>query len=333
MFPPPHEVLLQVNAKGPNLEMQKEQAKAEKAKRAERQRQEKEEHRFFKRKSKESKGKEPATDDSLTPEVSATSQEAETRPSQEDRVRGVTFAAFHRYGHDPSKMKNGEPSRSQPSPIREEESPAPVRAEREPSPAPSAEKTDAERLVDWFKSKKRRSSADKTSPADDSRVPLGKEETPRGEQVDEAPRIPVMGAGAVEPEQEPRTTTEGNEEPGHATALRSHPVTDGDMAGGETSGAKPGAETVNGQPSNVHDAENAEENAAKAQNRRSKRWSLNRILGRNGKNGVEEETEAPAAAETTAERGDDAPLQEPPKTTDAKVIESVVHGSKFVENL
>lgn len=313
-----------------NLELEKQEAKAEKARRAERDRREKEDHRLWKRKSKESKGKEPATDDSVSPEVSATSQEPETYRRDEGRGRAVAFSDHHRYGEDPSRMKNGEPSRAQPSPIREEESVGSDQIKREPSPTPSETKSDAERLREWLKKKKRRTSADKSASPESSRVAPEKEEVPK--KVAQRDDTPVMGAGAAGPEQAPGVTDNANTEgPGHATALRSHPVTNGDMPEGGTSGGKAGAGAVSDQPANVHDAANAEESGAKAQNRRSKRWSFNRILGFNGKNNAGEETGGPVA--TAAERGDDNVLQGPPRTTDTKTSESIIRDSRFVENL
>lgn len=152
-----------------------------------------------------------------------------------------------------------------------------------------------------------------------------------GAPVQDAAQTPVVGTRAVEPVQEPMVTTQGYEEPSRATALRSHPVTDSDIPRGATSAEQPAPEAMNGQPRDVHDAANVEENATKAQNRRSKRFSFSRILGRNGKHDVGEETEAPVA--TTTGRGDDAPLHGPPRTTDTRISEPNIRDSRFVENI
>ena len=188
---------------------------------------------------------------------------------------------------------------------------------RESSPTPSTTRTDAERIVDWFRNRKRRSSAGKSPPAEDHRVYRGTEETTGADQEYEPVQDQATPAEPVEQRQEPETATT---EPNARTALRSHPVTNGDTAEPGTTGETAGTEAVNG---NADDAANVQESAAKTQNRRSKRWSLDRLLGRNGKNEAGEEA-------TTAEHGGDTG---PSDTAGTNAGEGIIRDSRFVENL
>ncbi|KAK2768843.1 hypothetical protein FQN54_000703 [Arachnomyces sp. PD_36] len=354
---------------------QKQREKEEKAEKAEKQRQEKEEHRLWKRRSRESKGKDRASEGSESPRAStAASHEAETSTVEEDRKsHGILGGFYQRPKEEAPKVKYAEPSRTQPStvqeqessrpvqkqqeyykpkeeapkkkgrespvtkpsPTREQERTRPVQARQEPSPTQFDTRSDAERIYDWVKAKRRRSSADKTSSFEASKAPRAKEEEAAlsGARTDNyVIQKPVMGAAAVSPTNGPSTAEAGTEAaPGHATALRSHPVTNGDMPQGETTGATQGTEAVREQPSGVRETKSAEESGAGAQNRRSKRWSLKGILGRNGKNGGEEEPEGLTRAVT--EQGADTTTQEQPKIIGTRAGEAAVRDSRFVENL
>lgn len=229
-------------------------------------------------------------------------------------------------------MKNGESSGSQASPIREQENHAPVQGEREPSLTPSTAKSDAERIKDWIRAKRYRTSADKTSSVEDSRIQQGKEELGKGQRDHPASQKPLMSAAGVRTEQEPEAINQGNGEgPSHATALRSHPVTNGDIPEGEAPGQQPGSEAVRDEANHVRKAKSADESGIKSQNRRSKRWSLKGLLGRDGQENVVDETQAPA--EITTDRVGDTIPQESSQPAETRVGESNVRDSRFVENL